>query len=321
MREVRGNIPTRSRETRTILSRAIAPAAYDTIHEALKTGVMTMEFSVSARLGYRVKQHTPFVFNVQAERFPGQDIVSEALQIDPGLAVEDWTMPESGNRYFRLIAPLGGFTVAYKATVRLTHPTEDPGSVHEVPPGKLPLNVLTHLYPSRYCQADRLQRFAHRTFDAVPPGHQRVAAICNWIHDNVDYVSGASDELTSAYDTITQRAGVCRDFAHLGIALCRALGIPARYVSAYAWRLQPPDFHAVFEAFLRGPSGPGWYVFDPTRMAAPEGIVRIGIGRDAAEVAFCTQFGEMEFDKPEVSIIGPDDAAASTTQAVCVQNA
>ncbi len=280
-----------------------------------------MDFSVSAALGYRVKQPTAFVFNVAAECFPGQEVVAEQLHIDPPLELEHWTMPESGNRYVRLIAPPGGFKLSYDATVRLTHRTEDPRDVHEVPPPTLPLNVLPHLYPSRYCQADRLERFAHRTFGEVPPGHQRVAAICNWIHDNVDYISGASDALTSAYDTISQRAGVCRDFAHLGIAFCRALGIPARYVSAYAWRLEPPDFHAVFEAFLRGPTGLGWYVFDPTRMAAPEGIVRIGIGRDAAEVAFCTQFGEMEFDKPEVRIAGPDDATASTTKAVRVQDA
>jgi transglutaminase-like putative cysteine protease len=280
-----------------------------------------MDFSVSAALGYRVKQDTAFVFNVQAESFPGQAAVSEELKIEPALPLEHWTMPESGNRYVRLIAPPGGFKLFYDATVRLTHKTEDPQDVHEVPPATLPLNVLTQLYPSRYCQSDRLERFAHRTFGDLPPGHERVAAICNWIHDNVDYISGASDALTSAYDTISQRAGVCRDFAHLGIAFCRALGIPARYVSAYAWRLEPPDFHAVFEAFLRGPSGPGWYVFDATRMAAPEGIVRIGIGRDAAEVAFCTQFGEMEFDKPEVRITGPDDATASTTRAVRIQDA
>jgi transglutaminase-like putative cysteine protease len=280
-----------------------------------------MDFSVSAALGYRVKQETAFVFNVQAERFAGQTVVTEELRVDPPLPLENWTMPESGNRYFRLIAPPGGFKLSYDATVRLTHKTEDPEQVHEVPPATLPLNVLAHLYPSRYCQSDRLDRFAHRAFGDLPTGHQRVAAICNWIHDNVDYVSGASDALTSAYDTISQRAGVCRDFAHLGIAFCRALGIPARYVSAYAWRLEPPDFHAVFEAFLRGPSGPGWYVFDATRMAAPEGIVRIGLGRDAGEVAFCTQFGEMEFDKPEVRIAGPEDATASTTRAVRVQDA
>jgi transglutaminase-like putative cysteine protease len=280
-----------------------------------------MDFSVKATLGYRVGQETPFVFNMQAQQFAGQSILGESLQITPELPAENWTMPESGNRYFRLIAPAGGFKVSYRATIRMGHPVEDPTRVHEIPPGKLPLAVLTHLYPSRYCQSDRLERFAKRTFGALPPDYQRVAAICNWIHDNVDYVAGASDALTSAYDTISQRVGVCRDFAHLGIALCRTLGVPARYVSAYAWRLDPPDFHAVFEAFLCGPSGPGWYVFDPTRMAAPEGIVRIGVGRDAAEVAFCTQFGEMEFDMPEVSITGPADGAPPTTEAVRTQDA
>lgn len=126
-----------------------------------------MEFSVSAKLGYRVQQPVPFVFNVQARRFAGQEIVSEALHIDPPLPLQDWTMPESGNRYVRVTAPPGGLQVSYQARVRLDHPTEDPGAVHEVPAGELPLSVLTHLYPSRYCQADRLQRFAHRTFDAA----------------------------------------------------------------------------------------------------------------------------------------------------------
>jgi len=275
-----------------------------------------MEFSVHAALTYRVKRDTPFVFNIQAQRFAGQTIESESLSISPMLSTEDWTMPESANRYFRLIAPPGEFKLEYRAAVRLGHPTEDPAAVMEVPPGELPLNVLTHLYPSRYCQSDQLNRFAQRTFAHLPPGYQRIVDVCNWIHDNVDYVSGSSDELTSAYDIVSQRAGVCRDFAHLGIAFCRALGVPARYVSAYAWRLEPPDFHGVFEAFLRGPSGPGWYIFDPTRMADPAGIVRIGIGRDAAEVAFCTQFGEMEFDKPEVRITGPADAPPAETRAV-----
>jgi transglutaminase-like putative cysteine protease len=280
-----------------------------------------MDFSVTATLGYRVKKEVPFVFNVQAQQLPGQEIIRESLRIEPELPTQSWTMPESGNRYVRLIAPPGAFKISYQATVALNHPTDNPTQVHEIAPGDLPLNVLTHLYPSRYCQSDRLERFAKRTFGDTQSGYQRVTAICNWIYENVDYVSGASDALTSAYDTVSQRAGVCRDFAHLGITLARALGIPARYISAYAWRLQPPDFHGIFEAFLRGPAGPGWYMFDPTRMAAPEGIVRIGIGRDAAEVAFCTQFGEMEFDKPEISITGPANAPESTTNAVRVENA
>ena len=165
-----------------------------------------------------------------------------------------------------------------------------------------------------------MERFARRTFGDLPGGYQRVNAICNWIRDHVDYISGSSDALTSAFDTVTERAGVCRDFAHLAIALCRALGIPARYVSAYAWRLSPPDFHAVIEAYLQGPTGPGWYLFDPTRMSAPDGLVRIGIGRDAAEVAFCTVYGQMEAEKPEVWITSDrDPAEALTTSAVRAQ--
>ena len=121
----------------------------------------------------------------------------------------------------------------------------------EVPAAKLPFEVMTHLYPSRYCQADKLVRFAHSTFSNLDPGYHRVNGICNWIRENVEYQFGISDALTSAFETVTERAGVCRDFAHLAIALCRAMGIPARYVSAYAWRLKPPDFHAVIEAYFK----------------------------------------------------------------------
>ena len=146
-----------------------------------------------------------------------------------------------------------------------------------------------------------------------------MTAICNWIYGNVDYISGTTDALTSAFDTVTQRAGVCRDFAHLGIALCRAMGIPARYVSAYAWRLSPPDFHAVFEAYLDGPGGGAWYLFDPTRMTGADGLVRIGIGRDAADVAFCSIFGDVGSGPPQVWIDGPDTTIPVTTAAVSLQ--
>ena len=101
---------------------------------------------------------------------------------------------------------------------------------------------------------------------------------------------------------------------YLAIALCRALGIPARYVSAYAWRLAPPDFHAAIEAYLQGPTGTGWYLFDPTRMSAPDGLVRIGAGRDAADVAFCSPYGEVGFEKPEVWISGGDMRAGASIQ-------
>ena len=99
-----------------------------------------MDFSVKAKLGYRVEQETPFVFNVQVQRFSGQTIVDESLQVEPKMPLESWTMPESGNRYVRLIAPGGGFEVSYQATVRVEHPTEVPTQVHEIPPGSLPLS-------------------------------------------------------------------------------------------------------------------------------------------------------------------------------------
>ena len=120
--------------------------------------------------------------------------------------------------------------------------------------------------------------------------------------------------------SLGDRRGVCRDFAHLAITLCRAVGIPARYISAYAWQLQPPDFHAVFEAYLAGPDGAGaWYLFDPTRMAALDGLVRIGAGRDAADVAFCSIYGTAKADAPQVWINGPAPGPLRTVMAVSTQ--
>lgn len=190
---------------------------------------------------------------------------------------------------------------------------EDPAQVREVPAGRLPLSTLVHLNPSRYCESDRLSLFTERTFGHLAPGHARVGAVCDWVRENVDYVSGTTDEATSAADTLVERRGVCRDFAHLGIALVRALGVPARYVAAYAWRLDPPDFHAVFEAYLEGPDGGAWYVFDATRKAAVDGIVRIGVGRDAGDASFCTPFGEVGFETPRGWVRGPEVGDAPVT--------
>jgi transglutaminase-like putative cysteine protease len=136
-------------------------------------------------------------------------------------------------------------------------------------------------------------RFVAAEFGHLVPGYSRVTAICNWIYDNVLYLSGSSDSLTSACDTAIERVGVCRDFAHLGIAFCRALNIPARFVSGYAYGLNPPDFHAWFEAYLGG----RWYLFDPTRLVPQSGLIRVGTGRDAADVSFATIFGPVQMNQ------------------------
>ena len=276
-----------------------------------------MQFALGCRLGYEVENDdTPFVFNVEAQTFETQSVVDETLTLDPPFPIDTWTMPESGNRYFRVCAAKGKLTVRYEATVDLSSQLVELDQIGQIGPAKLPLAVFTHLYPSRYCQSDRLERFAQSTFGSLAPGYATVNGICNWIHDYVSYEGGVSDALTSAFDTVTQRAGVCRDFAHLAIALCRTLGIPGRYVSAYASQLSPPDFHAVFEAYLNGPDGGAWYIFDATRMSDPAGLVRIGVGRDAAEVAFCSPYGRTGYEKPEVWIEQVGGPGLATVKAV-----
>ena len=252
-----------------------------------------MKFNLGCQLNYSITQPSTLVFNISVISNDYQKILQENLQIDPQLNKEEYSDPYAENRYFRLNAPSGKLQVSYQATVEVSHFYEDPDAIPEVPPAELPLDTLFYLYPSRYCQSDKLIRLVEYEFGDLKPGYSRVTAICNWIYDNVQYLSFSSDPSTSAYDTATERVGVCRDFAHLGIAFCRALNIPARFVAGYAYGLQPPDFHACFEAYLGG----RWYLFDPTRLAPQNGIIRIGTGRDAADVSFATIFGSVQMDQ------------------------
>ena len=255
-----------------------------------------MDFSVGCTLEYEAAAETTLILNIEAQQAGGQRVVSERFDGPPG---ESHEVPETGNRYRRVVLPPGGHSFHYQALVE-TMPlmVDDPGLVLEVPVAALPFDVLPHLYPSRYCQSDQLARFAWRQFGSIANGHEKVQAICNWIFENVDYLEGSSNSSTSAYDSFTLRAGVCRDFAHLGITFARALGIPARFVSAYAVELVPQDFHAVFEAYLGG----RWYLFDATRLCPVDGIVRIGVGSDAADTAFATYFGQLGGPPKEVRV-------------------
>ncbi len=246
-----------------------------------------MKFSIGCRLQYDVAAETTLILNIEAQQVAGQRVSNERLD---GPACEPYEAPETGNRYRRVVLIPGTHVFEYSAEVETAPLTiTDPGSIPEMPVSALPFDVIQHLYPSRYCQSDKLARFAWRQFNGIATGHEKVQAICNWIFENIDYLEGSSDSSTSAYDTFTLRAGVCRDFAHLGITFARALGIPARFVSAYALELIPQDFHAVFEAYLGG----RWYLFDATRLCPIDGIVRIGVGSDAADTAFATYFGQL----------------------------
>ena len=161
----------------------------------------------------------------------------------------------------------------------------------------LPTLVVPYLFPSRYCESDRFEQTVTRDF-ADKTGGAKIQEIVDWIRGHLDYGFGASDARTTAVDTYVARRGVCRDFAHLLIAMARASGIPARMVAAYAWRLDAPDFHAVVEVWLSG----CWHLVDPTGLAPIEGIVQIGVGRDATDVSFLTIFGRADLIGQQVSV-------------------
>lgn len=276
-----------------------------------------MRFALGCELNYTVIAPTTLILNIEALRGVQQHVIAETLTIAPGMQSEAHQARDTGNLYRRLVLRPGQYGIRYEAQVETRPQVQSPETVVETPVAQLPLDVLPYLYPSRYCESDKLGRFAWREFGKMASGHEKVTEVCNWIYQYVDYMAGASHSATSAHDTFTERAGVCRDFAHLGISFCRALGIPARFVSAYGWQLKPQDFHAVFEAYL----GDRWYLFDPTRLCPVDGIVRIGIGRDAADTAFATFYGEVQ-DAPKRVWIEPmdkaDNSADWTTEAVSV---
>jgi transglutaminase-like putative cysteine protease len=267
-----------------------------------------MKVNVETELTLVAEGQATLVLNIEAARTPQQFISAEQFTTGENVKMEEFE--SDGIRYRRLKVPQGEHKVRYVATVSTQPHIADPSSVAETPIDQVPFPVLTYTYPSRYCQSDKLDRLARHNFCEFPPGHHRVTAICNWIYENIDYEHGSSDAHTSVHDTLVNRAGVCRDFAHLGIALCRALTIPARYVSCYAPGLEPPDFHAVFEAYLDG----RWYLFDATRQAPLGGLARIGAGRDAADVSIANLYGPVQSLKPSV-LAKADPSPSNTTQA------
>ena len=245
-----------------------------------------MHLNVRAELVFDFASGSEAIVSVQAAHSQDQTVLSERLVLSPVTEIVQDEPDARGERRFRARFE-GEASIVYEALV-------DNGRRITLSPLarksnwlSLPQDALQYLTPSRYCPSDRFLLFANREFGAIEDGGAQVLSVLDWIHHHVDYTPGISNIETTAERTFVDRAGVCRDFSHLGITLCRALNIPARAVSAYGWQLEPPDFHAVFEVFLDG----GWWLVDPTRLAPVEGLVRIGIGRDATDIAFLTTTG------------------------------
>lgn len=263
---------------------------------------------VGCDLTYDVRCSTKFRFQITAANTTHQKILSESLIFQPNLIPNYCRIGVDGNSLQRIVAEPGKLTVAYRATVELSPDVEHPATLEEWPSEKLPADVLTFLNPSRYCESDVLGRFAFEEFGDMRPGFCRARAVCDWVNNHLDYTSGSTTAATTAADVLLQRTGVCRDYAHLAITLCRGIGIPARYVAGYAVDLQPPDFHGFMEAYLGGQ----WYLFDPTRLAPVSGLVRIGVGRDAADVSFSTVTGDASLIEKSVWANGDQSCNPST---------
>ena len=243
-----------------------------------------------------------FVFNIHGAHTRSQTIHSENLNISQAVPPQVFTDPATHNRYLRLSALPGPLQVTYHAVVDLHHHFAQPHDVAEIPVSRLPPEVLSYIYPSRYCQSDRLGTLAMAEFGELRQGYGRVLAIQDWVRRNVKFKQNTTNSNTSAIDTLIDRVGVCRDFAHLMIALCRALSIPARFATGIDFGadpvLGPTDFHAYVEVFL----GNRWYMFDPSGTAIPMGFVRFGTGRDAADVSFATIFGPVMTQAPRIQV-------------------
>jgi len=274
--------------------------------------MIRLKFDIELRYEV-IGMNSDFIFNLHAAQTAQQSVVNEQLDISPALAPVLYTDPITQTRFIRLQAAPGPFSIRYEATVDISHYAEVPHNLMEVPISQLPSEVLPYIYPSRYCQSDRLGRLATWEFAHFQPGYARVQAIQDWLRRRTTFLPGSSNSNTSATDTLISQTGVCRDFAHLMIALCRAMNIPARFVTGIDYgadpKLGPTDFHAYVEVFL----SQRWYVFDASGISPPMGLIRLGTGRDAADTSFATVFGAVKSFVPVINIEAIVDAARGLT--------
>ena len=245
-----------------------------------------MKLQTRCKLTFDIHAPTPFIFMLRPRSGTQQWVSSEEYLISPDIKPHEFT-DNFGNLCQRMHVPCGNFSVHTKAIVIV------PDSVAREPAGpfieiqNLPTSTLCYLLPSRYCESEHFGQMAAEITTGLLAGYDQVAAIETWIRTCIRYELNGSDGPVSAREVNVRQWGVCRDLAHLGIALCRSLSIPARLVAGYLHGLSPVDMHAWFEAYVAG----NWYTFDPTQVVLRGGYVALGYGRDAADVAIYNQFG------------------------------
>lgn len=259
--------------------------------------------TIDASFAFETEQPTDVLLQFEAAATPHQALThSQTTLSDASHCARVAAQDEIGERIW--IRAQGRIEVRHRASVAITRTAPDLSQLYRVAPCDLPGSAIKYLFDSRYCQADRLQSFVEAEFGGCEGG-ARILALRDWIAGNFSYEPGSSTSLTTALDSFVERRGVCRDYAHVLVTLARASAIPARYVACFSPGVTPPDFHACAQVFLMDASGPGsgmWHLVDATGMADPAETVKIGVGRDAADVSFMTSFGPASFLQSKVKV-------------------
>lgn len=256
-------------------------------HLLKRLALVSMWLHASCFLEFAIPVPSPFLFMLRPRSGGQQWVGREQYVLSPSVSAVEFTDP-FGNLCQRLVAPAGQFSIHSSFDVEAADSSDVCPGANFVEVQELPDQTLPFLLPSRFCESDRVTQLASSIVEGQMAGYDQCAAIVDYIRRTVQYQPGTGQEIVSACEVHEAGHGVCRDLAHLGIACCRALSIPARMVVGYLETLQPMDLHAWFEVYV----GNRWYTFDPTQNDLFGGRVAIAYGRDAADVAIYTQFGD-----------------------------
>lgn len=252
----------------------------------------------SCTLEFNPPVATPFLLMLRPRSGMQQWIAREQYTLLPSVPAVEFTDP-FGNLCQRLVSPAGPFSIRTSADIEAADSADWAPGAPFIEVQQLPAETLPFLLPSRFCESDRFTEMAASLTLGFAPGYDQCTAIVNYIRDALQYQPGSGQQIISATEVNQNSQAVCRDMAHLGIALCRAISIPARMVVGYLHTLRPMDLHAWFEAYV----GRRWYTFDPTQDSLQGARVAIAYGRDAADVAVYTQFGDpVDLVRMDVSV-------------------
>ena len=257
-----------------------------------------MKIRTGFDIAFESVQPTPMILmlSVHPSRMP--DLLSpHVIGFDPPIPAQEYR-DLFGNICHRIVTPPGNLTISADFTVQDSgEPDAYAPGARQIPVQDLPAEVLIYLLGSRYCDTDKLSQTAWSLFGSTPEGWARVQAIVDYTHDRIRFDYLRADATRTAHDGFMQREGVCRDFAHLAVAFCRCMNIPARYATGDLGDIgvprvpDPMDFSAWFEVYLEGPEGPRWYTFDARHNRPRIGRIVMARGRDATDCAITTNFG------------------------------